>query len=73
MKLIMFIDLMKMMKKIFFLGWCVVDDEDHEKEDGRRRKKMSNTNPNVIFWIFLLKGTKTGNGDKNKVFKRFFF
>ena len=50
--LIMFIDLMKMMMKYnFFLGWCV-DDEDHEKEDGRRRKKMNNISPNVFLNLF---------------------
>ena len=51
--LIMFIDLMKMMmKNIFFLGWCVVDDEDHDKDDGRRRKKMNNINPTDFLNFF---------------------
>jgi len=49
----MFIDLMKMMmKNIFFLGWCVVDDEDHDKDDGRRRKKMNNINPTDFLNFF---------------------
>jgi len=51
MKLIMFIDLMKMMKTIFFRGWCVVDDENHEEKDGRRMK-MNSTNPNVFLNFF---------------------
>jgi len=34
------------------LGWCVVDDEDHEEKDGRRRKKMNSTNPNVFLNLF---------------------
>ena len=74
MKLIMFIDSIKMLKKFFFflLDWCVVDDEDHEEDDGRRRKKMNNTNPNV-FLNFLTEGTKIGNRDKDKVLKRSFF
>ena len=43
---------MKMMKKFFFLGWCVVDDEDHEEKDGRRMKKMNSTNPNFFLNFF---------------------
>jgi len=31
---------------------CVVDDEDHEEEDGRKRKKMNNINPNVFLNLF---------------------
>jgi len=34
------------------MGWCVVDDEDHEKDDGRRREKMNNINPNSFLNIF---------------------
>jgi len=26
-------------KDFFFLDWCVVDDEDHEEEDGRRGRR----------------------------------
>jgi len=39
-------------KDFFFLGWCVVYDEDYEEADGRRRKKMNNTNPNIFFNLF---------------------
>jgi len=40
-------------EKVFFLlGWCVVDDEDHEEKDGRRMKKMNSTNPNVFLNFF---------------------
>jgi len=39
-------------KKKNIMGWCVVDDEDHEKDDGRRREKMNNINPNSFLNIF---------------------
>jgi len=32
----------------FYESWCALDDEDHEEEDGRRRKKIHNTNSNVF-------------------------
>jgi len=76
MKLIMFIDLMKMLKKIFFfwIGMLLMMKimKKRMEGDGRRRKKMNNTNPNV-FLIFLTEGTKIGHGDKDKVLKRSFF
>ena len=39
-------------KDFFLLGRCVVYDEDYEEEDGRRRKKMNSTNPNIFLNLF---------------------
>ena len=58
-------------KDFFFLDWCVVDDEDHEEEDGRRGRRWI-IQTLTFFLIFLTEGTKISNGDKDKVLKRSF-
>jgi len=60
-------------EKVFFfwVGVLLMMKIMKKRMEGEWRRWIVQTL--TFFWIFLTEGTKTGNGDKNKVLKQSFF